>query len=210
MNESRVTDCGLSGFVRSLTTGGVIPIDIGPQAEATSQPSSDEIENASAILREADALARLHAPGDPPELDLAVAVWSARVMHFYCRVLVDRSTSDTRLPNTLRPSSSLGKSASDHWSADIVFRCWWDLVRRAQKLSPDDPLNKALSEITCQWPLAGVGTGTVCRAERIDVIWEHPSLRRILLDRIIHRQDRELISDERVATAVKHIEVMYE
>ncbi|HBE68259.1 MAG TPA: hypothetical protein DDW52_08940 [Planctomycetaceae bacterium] len=204
MNEPQATGSRLSDFIRSLTTGGVIPIDIGPHIKA----SPDDMETASAILREAEALARLSAPADAPELKLSVALWAAQVMHHYCRVLIDRTNSKTTLPDEIRPPRSLGTSAGEHWSADIVFRSWWDLVRRARKLSPDDSLNGALSEITRQWPLAAVGTQTVCRSERIDVVWKHPCLRQILIDRIIHRQDRELVSSERIASAVKHIELL--
>ncbi|MEM1069448.1 MAG: hypothetical protein AAGG48_30300 [Planctomycetota bacterium] len=192
---------GLTGFVRSLTSGAVIRIDL----DANKPLSSDDLLGAQTCLREIDQVARLEAPGVAPPLDLDGAIWAARVMRFFCQMLVNRVETATELPETLKPGPK-GKSAQDHWSTDLVFRAWWDLVFRAKKLAPSDPLISSLEDISANWPLAAVGTNTKCRSAKIDVVWRDDCLRRIFIDRIYRRRDSELMMDTRIEAAVRRLE----
>jgi hypothetical protein len=173
---------GLSRFVSALANGAVICVAVGGQTPLTRK---DRVATETA-LREADALARLHAPMTAPPLEIASAMWAARVMQFACRMMVDRIETDIDLPSELASQEPQGLT-DDHWSVDLVFRFWWDLMKRAAHLSADDPFNQTLHGIARRWPLAAIGTSVVCDETRLAPIHNHDCLRRLYTDRLALR-----------------------
>ena len=197
--DDQPTD-SLTGFIRSLSTGAMIQVTIAGRAPE----NAEDLASAKELLIEVDAIARLHAPSSAPQLNIESSLWAARVMRYCCRMLVDRVETQTDLPKSLAEQPSLD-SAQNHWSIDLIFRSWWDLVSRAKKLSSNDPLNQTIDSVTRNWPLAAVGTNTNFDTSQLDTIWNHDCLRRLLVDRIVRRQDKELIKDERFANAVQRV-----
>ena len=182
-DRNPLPDDALSRFVSALANGAVICVAVGGQTPLTAE---DRAATETA-LRDADALARLHAPMTAPPLQLASAMWAAQVMQFACRMMVDRIETDTSLPSKLLSQEPQGLTADDHWSVDLVFRFWWDLMKRAAQLSADDPLNQTLHEIARRWPLAAIGTSVVCDDARLDPIQNHDCLKRLYADRLTLR-----------------------
>lgn len=193
--------------IAALFDGAMLPLKIsfGGTAEFP-QPTDDEVSKTNRLLQKADQIARQHAPADPPTYDPQAALWAARVLQFACVRLVDKIEMDIELPDDLAKAEPDAPSASQHWSVDLVLRSWWDLVKRSTADNQDDPLNTTLLNIASRWPLAAVGTTAQAASDRLLVVWGHPSLRQIYIDRVIQRADREKAAEPLVAEAIRRVE----
>ncbi len=147
------------------------------------------------LIHRVDRLARLDAPATAPSLDLPAVHWSLSVLAWAVNLLVDRANPTTTLPDILASTEPSGQSGCHHWSVDLAFRYWADVVLRAQAVASQDALVSELRKICLRWPLAGVGTQTEWRADRGQVVLNDPCLRFVLLDRIIARSDKKLAED---------------
>ena len=195
----------LNETIAALFDGAMIPVKVAfGAATESSLPTSAEVAQTIHLLEKADELARRHAPGNPPAFDSQAALWAARVFQFACVRLVDKIEMDIELPDDIATTEPDGTSAAQHWSVDLVFRSWWDIVKRAAAENEDDPLNATLLGIASRWPLAAVGTPARVVDERMSVIWDHACLRQVYIDRVIQRSDREKAAEPRVAEAIRH------
>ena len=193
--------------IAALFDGAMIALKVSLGAAAEfPRPTNDEVTQTIQLLEKADLLARRHAPADPPPFDPQAALWAARVLQFACVRLVDKIEMDIELPEDLAQAEPDATSASHHWSVDLVFRSWWDLVKRSTTENEDDPLNATLLSIASRWPLAAVGTPAQTSSDRLSVVWDHPSLRQIYIDRVIQRADREKEAEPLVADAIRRVE----
>jgi hypothetical protein len=192
--------------IAALFDGAMIPLKISFGATANfPRPTDNEVAQTIRLLGKADQIARQHAPGEPPAFDPLAALWAARVLQFACVRLVDKIEVDIDLPDDLAMAEPDATSAAQHWSVDLVFRSWWDLVKRSTAENKDDPLNTTLLNIASRWPLAAVGTTAKPSSDRLRIVWGHPSLRQIYIDRVIQRADREQAADPLVAEAIRSI-----
>lgn len=193
--------------IAALFDGAMIPLKVsfGNAAEFP-RPTDEEVSKTVQLLKKADQLARQHAPAEPPAFDPHAALWAARVVQFACVRLVDKIEMDIELPDDLAKAEPDAPSASQHWSVDLVLRSWWDLVKRSTTDNQDDPLNTTLLNIASRWPLAAVGTPAPIAHDRLSVVWGHPSLRQIYIDRVIQRVDREKANEPLVAEAIRRVE----
>ena len=176
-------------FSEQLFTHGVLT------AERWSSNHPDHLSAVQEQIRRADQLARLDAPGQAPELDLAAAQWALSLLAWSVSLLVDRANVDTHLPLELTSSEPAGDLACHHWSVDLAFRYLGEVLLRAKSAASEDALVTELVNICSRWPLSIVGTHVPWNAERAQVLMEQPSLRRILLDRIIARSDEHLAQE---------------
>lgn len=194
----------LDELVAAFFEGAMIPVKVsfGAGVDFADQ-TPDEIDNTTRLLRQADQLARLHAPGVAPELDIDAALWAAKVLQFVCNRLVDKLEADTDLPDSLVETEPDGRNVSQHWSVDLVLRALWDLVKRSHSENEADTLNRTLIEIAAKWPLVAVGTPATVTEDRMMVVWNHDCLRRVYVDRIIHRSDKTLAALPLVAEQIR-------
>ncbi len=173
------------------------------QATLTAEPwghadrSHEPAVNAAIEL--ADRLARLEAPSAAPELDLQAAQWGLSCLAWSVFLLVDRSQADTALPKELAEAEPSGDLAGHHWSIDLSFRYLHDVLVRARAAAAEDGLVGQLEQLCSRWPLASVGTGLALPETRARTILENDCLRRVLLDRIIAKSDRELLAHSSLA-----------
>lgn len=205
-----VASTGLAASTRAIVEGGMVPVVVGrgnSKEVNFGEPTHAEIEATSAILAAADQLARLHAPKSPPPFELNAAVWAARVMQFACHRLVDKVEVDTSLPDELVRGEPAGRDPADHWSVDLVFRSWWDLVRRSFAANEQDTLNDTLLQVATRWPLAAVGTSAVCLSDRLDIVCSNRCLRLIYVDRVVARGDKAKAEDLKIANLISQFEV---
>lgn len=200
---------GLAQSTRAIVEGAMVPIIVGGEnsAENPTQTEIGEKEHVATIgiLAEADHLARLHAPMSPPAFHLSAAVWAARVMQFACHRLVDKVEIDTRLPPELIHGEPAGTKPAEHWSVDLMFRCWWDLMQRAFAANQQDTLNDTLAQVAARWPLAAVGTTVSCSTDRLAVVCGDPCLRMIYIDRVIARRDKTKATEPMIAKLIQQI-----
>ena len=173
-------------FCEQLFANGVLT------AERQQSNHADQLAAVHEQIQRADQLARLDAPGQAPALDLNAAQWALGVLAWSVSLLVDRANADTHLPVELARTEPKGDSACHHWSVDLAFRFLGEVMLRAKAAASEDDLVTELVDVCSRWPLSIVGTQVPWNAERGQIIVDHPSLRRVLLDRIIARSDKHL------------------
>ncbi len=98
---------------------------------------------------------RRNVAGPAIPFDAAVACEAGELIWLACWALVSRGDRVEDLEPRLtmrRPPSR----ASDHASADLLFRYLPQILRRARAIDPSDPLVAMLGRVLRQWPLSGV------------------------------------------------------
>ena len=109
--------------------------------------TEDDRLSAAAILAEMERQVRDQAAGVPPEFCEPVALSSAETLLAACQMLVYREL-DAKLPEIVLSDQRPGKkSASDHYSVDVVLRFLPDVFRLASAAAKDDPLIVPLVDV---------------------------------------------------------------
>ena len=124
-----------------------------------------------------------------PTFDADVSVWAAKSFAWGTGMLVDRGETDVTIPDWILRGQPSGRSATDHWSVDIVFRLANDLMRMSRRICAGDPLECELEKLFSPWPMACVGTTIENPDETISVVIDNDCLRTIYVDRILLRKD---------------------
>lgn len=176
-------------FCEQLFTHGVLTAERWLPAQPSQLPTVHE------QIRRADQLARLDAPGQAPALDFNAAQWALSLLAWSVSLLVDRANADTRLPAELASTEPSGDLACHHWSVDLAFRYLGEVLLRARSAASEDALVTELVNVCSRWPLSTIGTQLPWNAERAQPIIDQPCLRRVLLDRIIARNDHHLAQE---------------
>ncbi|MBS0261027.1 MAG: hypothetical protein JSS02_03650 [Planctomycetes bacterium] len=187
---------GLPEFlVRFFEDGNVLVPTHAPLTPAERAATQD-------LLTEWEGYYRQTLPENPPAFDLQVACSAAELLLRVCQCLVDR---DLEIEPTL-PDLTLGcpapRTASQHYSADLVLRFLPDVWQQAQRVSAGDPLLAALSACGALWPLSSVGIPDLV-IQDLDPVLADPCLRIVYTDRLIERADRHRLTDRRAAELVQ-------
>lgn len=135
------------------------------------------------VLSEAFQAHRIHLADSPIGFDQAVAKVSASLLHRACWFLVDLSEQMMRrlFLDKVQPN------ASEHLSADVVFRFLPQIRHRTMATAPDDRLETIVSEVLRLWPLSGVPKG---RPDDISARGGHPGLWLLFAERLFaHRRN---------------------
>jgi MoxR-vWA-beta-propeller ternary system protein len=139
----------LADFLLNLFDAGEVIFRSAPES-----PTDDPGEAVKA-LRTAFAIYRLDVAGPLIEFDAESALPAAEFARWVCWLLLHRDSPEEEVQKRVviprRP-----ESASEHLSADLVFRYLPQLYRRARTLSPEDVLTKRLAEVLRIFPLSGV------------------------------------------------------
>ena len=112
-------------------------------------------EGALRLLARAYEDDRRNVAGPAIPFDAAVAGEAGELVWLACWALVSRADRVEDLEPRLmmrRPPSK----ASDHASADLLFRYLPQVLRRARAIDPSDPLVAMVAAVLRQWPLSGV------------------------------------------------------
>jgi len=186
---------GLGAFWRERMTAGRIRV---PFAREGLRPDA-EIEH---LLRDQDQLARRELAGQPPDLDLAAAVWSAERFAQGCRFFIYRELGEEELRRVFAEPCPRPPGPSRAYSVDLGLRGLPDLWRQARQVSAGDPLSDALLELARDWPLSAVGIAEAV-PRSLDEIVNHPSLLAEYVDRIFTAQEWARLADPRVREAAR-------
>ena len=170
-------------FCESLLLQGVVALDLSVSHE------TEHSELLGPLIVQVDRRLRTDAPDHAPALDPQASLWSLAIIHWGCRILVNRFESITALPQTLVESEPTGQSPEHHWSVDIGLRFLSDLIRKATAASAEDQLVQVLRKLAARWPYSSVGTEVVWDDARVNTILNNRSLTLSLLDRIHERKD---------------------
>ncbi len=112
-------------------------------------------EGAVGLLKRAYDDDRRNVAGPAIPFDAAVACEAGQLVWFACWALVNRGDRVEELAHRLTMRRSPSR-ASDHASADLLFRYLPQVHRRARAIDPSDPLAAMLGGVLRQWPLSGV------------------------------------------------------
>lgn len=187
-------------FLRGLYESGRPTVALGPMAGAVAGGVPAELEQA---LREVDALARREAPGEAPELDLLAAAFGLERLYSASRALKERSLSAEEVAALVSVPFSGSRTAAVLWSADLALRFLPGLYELARGISREDPLVLALLQLAREWPLSSVGIALGTAELSLDEeLCTHPTLRGLLVDRILERGSPELGAVPWIASAL--------
>jgi hypothetical protein len=170
-------------FCQNLLLHGIVELDLSQSHETESS------EPLNQLIVQAERRLRADAPDQAPVLDLQASLWSLAIIHWGCRILVNRFESNTSLPPSLVESEPSGQSPEHHWSVDIGLRFLSDLIRKATAASAEDQLVQVLKQLAARWPYSSVGTEVAWDEARVNIILNNRSLTLSLLDRIHERKD---------------------
>jgi len=183
-----------SRFLTNLLDNGTV------QVSRAQEIPTEERDEAQRLLTDFEHLFRLSLAGEPPPLDMGIAGAAAQTLYRLCQCLVYREllpdqalAQGDRLPDAPR-------TASAHYSADLVLRFLPDAWRLAKEAAEGDPLVKTIRDLAARWPLSSVGIPDL-PAPAIDGIAEHPALVALYVDRVIERRDRSRLNDPRIRDA---------
>ncbi len=120
--------------------------------DAISETPGQSVEN---LLHAAFERYRLDIAGPGVTLDVTVALAASRTLWEAARALVDHSEPvESMVPKLVMPHPP--RTASEHLSADLLFRFLAQVYGRACAANPGDPLVTSIAAILQQWPLSGV------------------------------------------------------
>ncbi len=146
-------------------------------------PSDAERPTALAILATDFERHRLDVAGDLIEFDPETALAAAEFIRQANRFLVNRSEPVEVMERTLvMPRAP--RSASEHLSADLVFRFLPPIQRRARSIAPGDRLATILADLLRAWPLSGVLSDLVEGPAAIGDLGSHPGLWMLYAERL--------------------------
>ena len=152
----------------------------------------EDSEELEAIVKRNHLRARTEAAYESPELDVAAAVWSLKVLAWGCSIFVDRTEVNTELPKLLVDQEPKGQSPAEHWSVDLGFRFLHSLIVRCRRIGPYDSLVEQLIAVGTRWPLATVGLTTEVNSSKLELLLSDHCLRSVLVDRVVERNDELL------------------
>lgn len=161
-----------------------------------------EATDARPILLDRARSAALGFPGEPPSLDLDVALWAAQQFFRASQLAVYRELDATAIDRLLGQPCPPATAPVRHWSVDLVFVFLPDLLRLARSASEQDPLVLCLRGWAAEWPLSSVGVANV-EPRNVEELLTHAGLCQLYVDRILTHKDWSRLRDENVRTAVR-------
>ncbi|MCC9607995.1 hypothetical protein LOC68_02215 [Blastopirellula sp. JC732] len=167
-----------------------------------------ELLEGDAVLTEHEALWRLDQPAPTPSFDLTAGRWGAVRLFRACQFVLYREADAAAIEEELAPPYPGPLTPAVCYSVDLTFRYLPQLINFARSASPDDPLVARLQIWGAEWPLSSVGMANLEELP-IDVLIDHPGLRRQYVDRIIAIGDLARLDDPRVQAAIGQALGMY-
>jgi hypothetical protein len=146
-------------------------------------PAESERSAALAVLAADFERHRLDLAGPSIPFDPATALMAGELLRQSSWFLVNRSEPVETLERGLvmpRPP----KSASEHLSADLVFRFLPPIQRRARSIAPGDRLATFLADLLRAWPLSGVLSDLTDGPEDVGDLGNHPGLWLLYAERL--------------------------
>ena len=184
-----------NSFLESLFEAGEIEI-------AASPSESRDTRTIEATIRRYELIWRMQQPLEPPAFDVAQALIAAKILESACRAVVYRHIELEQFEQSIHGTGlHLNDDPCLHYSVDLLFCFLPQVAERAARVSESDPLLNALRTLGRQWPLSSVGMPG-CEPASVPHAFEHPSLWRMYIDRIISRKDKSRLNIPLVRDAV--------
>jgi len=187
----------LASFVATLLEHG--RVQVPPPDQKNVEGDADEVRG---LLGDRGQALALSFPGDPPPVDMAVALWAARQLYRASQLAVYRELDALAIDRLLGEPCPAAPAAARYWSADLTFVFLPDLILLARSASENDPLLGRLRELAADWPLSSVGVKDV-NPRTVEEITGNAGLLRLYVDRIVAKKDWSRLKDSSVAAAAR-------
>jgi len=191
------TIMSFAAFLSALFEHGRVAV-----AHPQEHVASDDMARAGGLLEERASIVGLEFPGEPPPLDLSVAVWAGTILYRGCQLAIYRELDAGAIDELLALPCPDAEPASRHFSADLAFVFLPDLLRQAVRAAADDPLVTRLNGLAAQWPLSSVGIAKI-EPQHVNEVAAHPGLLQLYVDRILVKQDWPRLAHPAVRTAAQ-------
>lgn len=193
--------------------------------------SRGETEEAEEMLHHYERQYRKQLPGETPEWNAPAAMWGLEMLYRACSFLLHREATAETMQTLLNRPCPAKLSASVCYSVDLSFRFLPDLHGMVSDVARHDPLCDILEKWGTAWPLSSVGladrkpiplvidpeakpqtpseTGDPETDDSDEIgwdlsgFWEHQTLRRVYLDRILTTKDLRRLMDPKVVDAIR-------
>lgn len=186
----------LTDFLAALLDTGQVTV-----AGQLTPFADDDRAAARARLRRAHATAALEVAHQAPDFAPAAAGWAAEFLYRTTQLAFLRDYDEDAIAAHLADWPG-PVTAEVIFSVDLLFGYLPTLLSLARGLAPADPLVIKLQAVARQWPLSFGGVGPPAPGAPAEVL-AHPALRRLYLDRLIERRDREWAAQSGVADGVR-------
>jgi len=134
----------------------------------------------------------LELPNTAPAFSEKAACWAAKYFFQSVQFTVLRDEGKEIIEQQLKPFP-LEIRAEEIYSADLILRHLPSLFDLAKGLAPGDFLVKNLMELARDWPYSSVGIKLDGEVND-KIIFSHPGLRQVYIDRIIEKKDNSRIN----------------
>jgi hypothetical protein len=135
-----------------------------------------------------------------------MAEGACRVLQLVCQAIVYRELTIEQLRGPVNKRLNIDPQQyadpATHYSVDLAYRFLPQIVARAGRVSPDDPLLELLAEQLTRWPLSSVGSLS-SELHQLPEALSHPTLWQMYIDRIIVHEDRSRLNVPQVLEAVQ-------
>jgi MoxR-vWA-beta-propeller ternary system domain bpX4 len=187
----------LTSFVAALLEHG--RVQVPPPDEKNVEDHADDVGKLLSDRAQSLAIA---FPGDPPPVEMTVALWAARQLYRASQLAVYRELDASSIDRLLREPCPPAPPAARHWSVDLTFVFLPDLMLLARSASEGDPLLARLGQWAADWPLSSVGAGDM-GPRNIEEIADNAGLLRLYVDRIVAKKDWTRLKNSSVAAAIR-------
>ena len=184
----------LATFLQTLTSEGLALVDRSLVLEASAE--------AIASWHALEEAGRSMLPGDAPPLDAEAGLWGARRLYHACQAIMCRDLDTEEVRPLILAPPPFSRSVAVDYSVDVCLRYLPEVLDVARKLAASDPVNQLLHELAQAWPLSSVGLNLPDLGD-VSPFWNHATLRRLYVDRIMAREATHAVQHPLVADAVR-------
>lgn len=190
----------LTSFLEELFETGRVTV----QDEEDWEP--DDLRSATQLLKSAEQVWRTTLAFDAPVPHAPAMLWAAQSVYRAAQWIALRNYDERSMERKSPPAPfSFDEDPSVVYSVDLCLRFLPDLVRLATSPMEGDPLIATLRQWARDWPLSSIGVADLdrCSESALRLIFSHPALRTLYIDRVIQREDHSRLANDRVADGVR-------
>jgi hypothetical protein len=172
----------LTNFISGLINEGQVSV-----APAIAVFTEADLQKAKVHLQQYYHDDCLEMPGAAPAYNEAAAIWGAMYIYRTVQFILLRNLDEHAIQEAM-PTPPAERTPDVIYSADLTLRYFPNLFHHARGISPGDPLVKHLQQTATEWPFSAAMTDLPI-AGSLEYIWQHTSLQKAYIDRIIRGKD---------------------
>jgi len=188
----------LSTFIQTLLAEGKVSV-----TGKLSVFTEEDITTSKKILQKYYEEDVLEMPFKAPAYSEEASIWAATYFYTAIKLTILRDADEV----TVKEKLSAFNGAVSHetiYSADLLLRYLPSLFHLAKGLAPMDALVQILRQTALTWPFSSVGID-LNELPNDEIIFSHPSLKQVYLDRIIQHKNKSRAVGKNVTDGIYEI-----